>query len=236
MRNIGFSKLNSLLKNIPVTKTKLYDRFDIPKYLDSANEKFILSNFFNYLIPKIIKNDFDKKVNKLKLDFISSFPNFSKKALTNYIDPYEDWIDNLKSIFYIATFNNKNKEGVELYKKFLISKNSIKFYKELQNKLYNYLKSLKIKKIQLNKKVNYKSIMSSIKLLTDDHIIDLRYSENDSNTINNICQAFIQGFLMKKKNIQINKISIFNVILGEIFTYDTSNINFSTIQKIIYKN
>jgi DNA helicase-2/ATP-dependent DNA helicase PcrA len=236
LRNIGFSKLNSLLKNIPVTKTKLYDRFDIPKYLDSANEKFILSNFFNYLIPKIIKNDFDKKVNKLKLDFISSFPNFSKKALTNYIDPYEDWIDNLKSIFYIATFNNKNKEGVELYKKFLISKNSIKFYKELQNKLYNYLKSLKIKKIQLNKKVNYKSIMSSIKLLTDDHIIDLRYSENDSNTINNICQAFIQGFLMKKKNIQINKISIFNVILGEIFTYDTSNINFSTIQKIIYKN
>ena len=88
----------------------------------------------------------------------------------------------------------------------------------------------------MNKKINYKSIISTIKLLIDDHIIDLRYSENDSNTINNIVQTFIQGFLMKKKDIKINKISIFNVILGEIFTYDTSNINFSKIQKIIYRN
>jgi len=233
---IGFSKIYPIINNLKNTKTILIEKLDIPKYLNSVNDRFILSKFFSYLINKMIKNDFDKKVNKLNLDFVSRFNNFSKKVLSSYIDPYEDWKDNLKNIYYIATFNNKNKEAIELYKNFLISKESIKYYKKLQTKLYEYIKSLKPKKIILNKQVNYKSIKSNIKLIIDDHLIDIRYSENDSNTINNICQCMLQSFLLKKKEHKINKISIYNVLLGQINTYNTDKINYSSIQKLIYKN
>ena len=166
---IGFSQIYPIINNLKNKKIKIIEKLDIPKYLNSVNDKFILTKFFGYLINKMIKNDFDKKVNKLNLDFVSRFNNFSKKVLSSYIDPYEDWKDNLKNIYYIATFNNKNKEAIELYKNFLISKESIKYYKKLQTKLYEYIKSLKPKKIILNKQVNYKSIKSNIKLIIDDH-------------------------------------------------------------------
>ena len=95
---------------------------------------------------------------------------------------------------------------------------------------------MKPKRISINKQINYKSIKSTVKLLVDDHLIDIRISENESTTLNNICQCMMQGFLLKKKNILVKKISIYNVILGEISTYKTDNINFSQIQKLIYKN
>ena len=236
LRLMGYSKINPIINKMKITKTKLTDRFNIPKYLNSTNSRFILPNFFTYLLPKIIKNDFNKKVNKLTLDYISKLPKFSKKVLADYIDPYEDWKDNIKNIFYIASFGTKNKEDLELYKKFILNPESISFYKNLQNKLYDYIKSLKPKRININKQISYKSIRSIIKLIIDDHMFDIKVSENDSNSINNICQCLLQGFLLKKKDIKINKMSIYNVILGEINTYDTSDINFSEIQKIIYKN
>ena len=232
---IGYNKIYPIINNLTTTKTKLIEKFEIPKFLNKT-DRFILPKFFGYLIAKMIKNDFDKKVNKLNLDFVSKFNNFSKKALSSYTDPYEDWKDNIKNIFYITTFSNKNKEAVELYKNFLISNESTKYYKKLQAKLYEFIKSQKPKKITLNKQLNYKSIKSNIKLIIDDHLIDIRYSENDSNSLNNICLCLLQCFLLKKTNHQINKISIYNVILGEINTYNTENINYNVIQKIIYKN
>jgi DNA helicase-2/ATP-dependent DNA helicase PcrA len=236
LKYIGYAKINNHLNNLEVTKKVISPRFDIPRYLDSANDKFILSKFFLYLIAKMIKNDFDKKVNKLNIDFISRFPNFSKKVISDYTDPYEDWKDNIKTIYYIASFGNRNKEAVELYKNFLFNKESKKFFKTLHNKLFEFIKSLKPKRISINKQINYKSIKSTVKLLVDDHLIDIRISENESTTISNICQCMMQGFLLKKKNIFVKKISIYNVILGEISTYKTDNINFSQIQKLIYKN
>ena len=236
LKFIGYSQIIKYLNNIEVIKNKITNRFDIPRYLDSVNDKFILPKFFTFLISKMIKNDFDKKVNKLNIDFISRFPNFSKKVTSDYIDPYEDWKDNIKTIYYIASFGNKNKEAVEMYKNFLINKESKKFYKNLHNKLFEFIKSLKPKRISINKQINYKNIKSTVKLLVDDHLIDIRISENESTTLNNICQCMMQGFLLKKKNILVKKISIYNVILGEISTYKTDNINFSQIQKLIYKN
>ena len=236
LKLIGYNKISPYLKTLKSEKIKIIDKFDIPKYLNNCNDRFILPKFFGYLISKMIKNDFDKKVNKLNINIVSNFKNLSKKAIASYTDPYEDWKDNIKNIFHLATCYTKNKETVELYKNFLISKETIEYYKKLHKKLYDYIKSLKPKKILINKLINYKSIKSTIKLIIDDNLIDIRYTENDSNTINNICQSLIQSFLLKKKEHKINKISIYNVILGEIDTYSVSDINFSKIQKLIYTN
>jgi DNA helicase II / ATP-dependent DNA helicase PcrA len=236
LRLMGYSKIFPIINSLKFEKIKLTERLNIPKYLNQYNNKFIISNFFKYLIPKIIKNDFNKKVNKLTLDYISTLPHFSKKVISDYTDHLEDWRDNLKNIFYIASFGNNNKEMVEIYKKYLLDIDTIKFYNNLQEKLFSHIKSLKPKKILLNKSIKYKSIKSNIKFIIDDTILDIKVSENEINTISNICQCMIQGFLLKKNNIKINKICIYNAILGDLVTYDTSDINFSKLQKIIYTN
>ena len=235
IKYIGYSKLGNFLQNMNYIKTNTNLIIDIPKYLNQVEEKFILASFFNYLVPKLIKNNFNKKANKLNIDRLKTFSNCSKKAIADYIDPHEDWIDNLKSIFHLATFSIKNKESVKLYKNFLLSKESLQFYKKLQENIFNFIKDKKVKKIIINKKLNYKSIYGNIKLLLNDHLIEFKYSERDSNTINNISYCCILAFLLKKKDIVINKITIYNIVLGEYYTYDTTNINFSKFQKTIYK-
>ena len=233
---MGFSKIYPIINNLKKDEFKLTKRFDLPKYLNLANDKFILSNFFLYLIPKIIKNEFGNKVNKLSLDYVSKLPKFSKKIIADYTDPLEDWQDNIKTIFYIASFRSKNKESVELYKKFLTDKKSIHFYKNIQNNLFKFIKSLKPKKIIINKDVSYKNIRSSIKLLINDNLFDIKTTENQADTISNLCQSIMKAYLLKKNNILINKVSIYNIISGQINTYDISKIKLTQFQKIIYTN
>ena len=236
LRLMGFSKIHPIINNIKCEKIKLTDRLNIPKYLNQYNNKFIIPNFFKYLIPKMIKNDFNKKVNKLSLDFVSKLPNFSKKVISDYTDNLEDWKDNLKNIYYIASFGKNNKEAVEIFKKYLLDYDTIKFYNHLQDNLFNFIKSFKPKRITLNKQLNYKNIKSNIRYLIDDTLLEIKVTESESNTISNICQSLMQGFLLKKNNIKINNICIYNIVLGELVKYDTSEINFSQLQKIIYTN
>ena len=74
-----------------------------------------------------------------------------------------------------------------------------------------------------------------VDILCDDTLIEIKASmNNEIATISNISQTLIYSYLLKKKDIKINKIIIYNPLTGYVNEFNIDNFDVTNFKKLIY--
>ena len=239
----GFNNIRDLVLDLEFNiqgVNKQPDEFvNLQKMTKGYVNRLVLGNFMDYVISKIIMVNFPQNVRSFELNLIHKYPNFlksayNKKVYHNYTDKISDWRDIIPDIYYISSYkmdniNDELKEfilGVEMYQ-FLcdLSKGLISFIKKNQPNLKN---------IFTHYNITFDTIRGELDLLIDDHLIEIKSSFYQTTTLPNLCQSLIYGYLVEKKDVSVNKISIYNPIMGTLTNFDTSDFDFSNFKNKIY--
>lgn len=201
--------------------------------------RLILGNFLDYTISKIILVNFPKNMKGFDLNLIHKYQSFlqsahNKKVYHNYIDKISDWRDILEDIYYISSY--RMKETSEELKDFLLGSEMYQFLCNLSKGLVSFIKKnhINLDKIFTHYNITFDIIKGELDLLIDDHLIEIKTSFYQTCTLPNLCQSLIYGYLIEKKEVKVNKVSIYNPIMGEMTSFDTSNFNFNTFKSKIY--
>ena len=234
----GYSKITSLIKNLKCEKIKLHDKINIPKYLDKFKySKFIICNFIHFLISKIIQINFTKQVKKFKLNINHKLSDFPQKIKQNYIDELNDWRNLLNDIFFISTFKQFDKDNIfDQINNFLINDDIYEHYNLISSSLTLFINSLNPNEIINNYNVSHGNAKAEINLLIDDTIIEIKPNQNEITTTSLLLQTLFNGYLANKKGKKINKIILYNPLLGELNIFDTSTFNYKELANILYKH
>jgi len=243
LRYNGFNKIRNMVSNLKFeTKgvNKQIDNFaNLQKLSKGYYNKVILGNFLDYTISKMILVNFPKEIKHFDLNLIHKQPEFlqsanNKKIYHNYIDKISDWKDILEDIFNISIY--KMKVVSEELKDFLLGSEMYKLLLSIEKGLISFLKktNTKISKIFTHYNITFDLTRGELDLLVDDHLIEIKSSVYQAATLANVSQALIYGYLVEKKEVKINKVSIYNPLMGISTTFDTSNFNFIEFTKKIY--
>lgn len=198
--------------------------------------RFIIGNFMDYLVAKMIQVNFPDKIYKFELNLVNRYPKFPKHYHQKYIDKLSDWRDMLDDIFDISTYSVKNMDNVLLeYKQYLINTNTMDYYLKLEKSIIKYVKKLKPQKIQCHYNISYSNFKAECDILIDDELFELKTSYGEACTISNICQVLLYGYLLHKKQIKINKVHLYNIYNGTFDTFNTKDFSFKDFKKEIYK-
>jgi DNA helicase-2/ATP-dependent DNA helicase PcrA len=233
LRNIGYTNIAIFFEKINNNNKSLHSQFNIPNSVNKLKNKFIIGKFTNYLIFKMIQNNFPNKIKKFESNILHKNELFSKTIYHEYIDNHTHWNNLLNNIFYTSTYL-VNSIAIETYKNFLL--NNDLFYKELEVGIRKLVDMFKPKEIYTNYCLNFDLLKANIDLLFDDILIEIKVSSNEICNIQTLCQAFTHGYLMTKKNIKINKIVLYNVESGVINIIDTSVFDFKLFYEKLYFN
>jgi DNA helicase-2/ATP-dependent DNA helicase PcrA len=234
IKNVGHLHIAKIFEKLIIKEKSIHAEFDIPNNILKLKSKFIIGNFIDYLIPKIIQNNFSDKIKKFDLNIIHKQPTFPKKIYHEYIDENTHWNNLLTDIFYTASYNTENNTEIDYYRDFLLSNNSITFYKELENGIKKLVDMFKPKTIFNHHNINFDLLKAEIDLLFDDVIIEIKVTSYEICNIQYLCQVFTYGYLMSKKDKKINKIVLYNVQTGIIHIIDTSNFDFKLFYEQLY--
>lgn len=243
LRYNGFNKIRNMVSNLKFeTKgvNKQIDNFaNLQKLSKGYYNKVILGNFLDYTISKMILVNFPKEIKHFDLNLIHKQPEFlqsanNKKIYHNYIDKISDWKDILEDIFNISIY--KMKVVSEELKDFLLGSEMYKLLLSIEKGLISFLKktNTKISKIFTHYNITFDLTRGELDLLVDDHLIEIKSSVYQAATLANVSQALIYGYLVEKKEVKINKVSIYNPLMGISTTFDTANFNFIEFTKKIY--
>lgn len=240
---VGYKKLYELYKNLEYTEIPSMSVFlDIPKYIKNmgfSKTTIIIGSFMDYLVCKMIYNNYPELVNKFDLN-INNRHSFPKDLYYKYIDHLEDWKDNLELFFKIATFENK--QNLDTIKdnlsSFLLSKSCFNYYKKLELKIINYIKSLNPKIINCHFNLNYGNLKAEADILIQgdkNYLIELKTSKNEICNLMNITQCQMYNYLCYKKGINIDAIILINLMDGNIHKLETSDtVICKDVKKLLY--
>lgn len=233
LRTYGYINICKLFSNLNIKEKSIHREFEIPKSISKLKSKFIIGNFFDYLIPKIIQNNFIDKIKKFDLNIIHKVDNFPKKIYHEYIDENNHWSNLIENIFYISSYNSDISE-LNKYKEFLLNNNE--YYKELESGIIKLVDMFKPKSILNHTNINFDLLKGEIDLLFDDVLIEIKVSSNEICCLHYLCQVFTYGYLLSKKEKKINKIVLYNVETGLINIIDTSNFDFNLFYDLMFNN
>jgi hypothetical protein len=234
LRFIGYNKISEILTSLNNTRTSVNKSLEIPRHIEKIQNKNIIGNFIDFLIAKIIQINFPKKIKKFDLNIVHKDSKFPQKIYLEYIDPQTDWRNILEHIFYISTYKLPNIDFT-VYKDFLISQLTFNFYLELEKGICKIINSIKPKEIYTHYVVSHGSVKGEIDILCDDTIVEIKSSMNlEIATVANLSQVLLYGYLLKKREIKINKIILYNPLSGETNTMDISEFNLIKFKKLIY--
>jgi DNA helicase-2/ATP-dependent DNA helicase PcrA len=240
LRLIGYNKISEMLNSINNTKSYINKAMDIPRFIEKLPNRVIVGNFIDYLIAKMLHVNFQSKVVKFDLNLVHK-ETFPQKIYLEYIDVMTDWRNLLEHIFFISTYKIKNmsENDMNTYKEFLISQDSYNFYLELEKGLCKLINQIKPKEIHCHYIASYGSVKGEIDILCDNTIIELKTSimgYGEIATVPNISQTLLYGYLLKKKNIDVNNVILYNPVTGEVNNMDISNVNVVKFKKAIYSS
>jgi len=145
----------------------------------------------------------------------------------------------IRTYLFISTYKIKNmsENDMNTYKQFLVSQESYNFYLELEKGLCKLINQIKPKEIHCHYIASYGSVKGEIDILCDNTIIELKTSimgYGEIATVPNISQTILYGYLLKKKNIDVNNIILYNPVSGEVNHMDVNHINMIKFKKAIY--
>jgi len=243
LRYNGFNKIRNMVSNLKFeTKgvNKQIDNFaNLQKLSKGYYNKVILGNFLDYTISKMILVNFPKEIKHFDLNLIHKQPEFlqsanNKKIYHNYIDKISDWKDILEDIFNISIY--KMKVVSEELKDFLLGSEMYKLLCSIEKGLIYFLKkgNANISKIFTHYNITFDLTRGELDLLVDDHLIEIKSSVYQAATLANVSQALIYGYLVEKKEVKINKVSIYNPLMGIMTSFDTKEFNFVKFTTKIY--
>lgn len=239
----GFNKIRNMVLELKFDNIGVNKQPEEFTYLQKLTKGFvnrlILGNFLDYTISKIILVNFPKNMKGFDLNLIHKYPTFlqsahNKKIYHNYIDKLSDWRDILEDIYYISSY--RMKETSEELKDFLLGSEMYQYLCNLSKGLISYVKKnhANIDKIFTHYNITFDSIKGELDLLLDDHLIEIKTSFYQTCTLPNLCQSLIYGYLIEKKEVKINKVSIYNPIMGEITSFNTNDFDFNVFKSKIY--
>lgn len=239
LRFIGYNKVASYFSQLVNTRTNVNKPFDVPRHIEKLPNKMIIGNFIDYLISKMIQINYPKKIKKFDLNIVHKYQNFPQKIYLEYIDPQNDWRNILEHIFFISTWSipDKNTE-LSIYRDLLVSQSAFNYYLELEKGICKIISSIKPKEIYTHYVVSHGSVRGEIDIFCDDTIIEIKSalsSYNEIANIPNISQTLLYGYLLKKREIKINKIILYNPLNGEVNNFDIGNFNLVNFKKTIYQ-
>jgi DNA helicase-2/ATP-dependent DNA helicase PcrA len=235
LKYIGYSKIYPLIKDLNINRKSIHPSFEIPKYLEKfKHSRIIIGNFIDFLLAKMIQINFTKNIKKFELNIHNQVP---QKIRQNYIDELNDWRNLLEDIFVISTFNLKDENDIfGDIKKILINPKIYNHYNLLVKGLTNYINDLNPKEIYSHYNVSYANIRGEIDLLIDDTIIEIKTNQNETVSTSNILQTLLYGHLAQKKSKTINRIILYNPLLGEATTIELKNFDFKNVANILYEH
>ena len=229
--NLTF-EINGFNKQLPSLNT-------IQRLSRNYANRLAIGNFLDYTIAKMMYVQFPDKMKKFDLNLIHRYSTFlgsanNKKIYHNYVDKLTDWKDITEDIYYISTY--KHREQNEELKEFLLGSEMYQFLKNLEKGIVNYFKDNAPKKhVFTHYNITFDIIKGELDLLVDDHLIEIKSSLYQTTTLANLSQSLIYGYLVEKKEMKINKVSILNPLLGTIVTFDTKDFDFKKFILTIYK-
>lgn len=218
---------------------------EIIKILENRHHEFI--NKSNELCIKKIINQFDKKIIlhiitkllhnskkfKLAIEYIPIIcetylpPEFvidMEESYKNYRNPDIKYDKTLYDIFNVSKCSNIIKGRARLlYKN--IKKDDIESYMSLYKNIEKYY----VNKYCINKHnfvketFCYKDIIGETDGRIDDMLVDYKNSSDKTLKAEYIVQLLCYAHMLRKKNIVINKMAIFNPLLGIFYVADIKN-------------
>lgn len=236
LRFKGYKHLAEPIEKLTHTRSNInyYCKDYLPIPTDLKN-KYVIGNFMDYLISKIIQVNFPDKIKNFDLNLVHLYPKFPKNLYHSYKDKLVDWRDIMEELYYISTYREKDNNVIETYKDILLSEECKDFYLLLEKSIVKFIKKQKCKNITTHYNITYgNKFRGEADLLIDDHLIEIKASHKEVCTFPNLCQVLMYGYLLKKKEVTINKISIYNIIDGTFDTFDTSEFNFLEFKKQLY--
>lgn len=219
---IGYSDISNILGNIVNKKSIINKNLSILNNLNSS----IISNFITYLISKIIQTNYPTKIKKFGFN-----KNLNNKIYLDYLNPEISWKDSLSNIFYLSSEIDTPEN-----KDYLTNDTTFDHYLKLEKGICKIIDKINPKEIYTNYIVSHGSVTSIIDILCDQTLIDIHINLELNNivTIYNISQLLLSVYLLKKNNIIINNIILYDPINGEINDLDITNIDIVHFKKIIY--
>ncbi len=86
--------------------------------------------------------------------------------------------------------------------------------------------------------VSHGSVRGEIDILCDDTIIEIKSAVSNYNeiaSIPNMSQVLLYAYLLKKKEVKVNRMILYNPLNGEVNNFDIGNFNLIKFKKSIYK-
>lgn len=95
-------------------------------------------------------------------------------------------------------------------------------------------KNPKLSKIFIHYNITFDTIRGELDLLIDDHLYEIKSSMYQTTILSNLSQALIYGYLIEKKNVKVNKVSIYNPLVGTLISFNKSKFSYNNFKTKIY--
>lgn len=238
LRYIGYSDISEQMLQLVNIRGCVNKSLEFPSHVEKLGHRYIVGNFMDHLISKMIQISFPKKIKKFDLPIVHKDQSFPKKIYNDYIDVQTDWRNILEHIFYISTYKKAlDEEEENAYREFLVENiNTRQYYIEMEKGLCKIINTIKPKEIQTHFNCSLGDVLGEIDILCDDTIIEVKCSTlNEIATVPYLGQVLLYGYLLKKKNIVPKNMILYNPLNGETNTFDISNFDLGKFKNTIYK-
>jgi len=243
LRFKGFKNVRPMLENLSFEikgfNKQLYSLSTIQRLSRNYANRLAIGNFLDYIISKMMYVNFPDKMKKFDLNLIHRYSTFlssanNKKIYHNYVDKLTDWKDMTEDIYYISTY--KHREQNNELKEYLLGSEMYQFLKNLEKGIVSYFKDFSPKNhVFTHYNITFDIIKGELDLMVDDHLIEIKSSLYQTTTLANLSQSLIYGYLVEKKDLKVNKVSILNPLLGTIVTFNTKDFDFKKFILTVYK-
>jgi DNA helicase-2/ATP-dependent DNA helicase PcrA len=233
LRYNGYTKLTDIV-NIPSERHNIGYKLDLPAPTILKN-RMIAGNTMDYLVCKMVHNNYHNIIEHFDLSQ-NTHIKIPEKLYHNYIDCYTNWRDILNDIFKISTYKSKY-DNINRWEEILLDEKCINFYNMVEKciiKLFNKLLNKDNNNIKIHTNITFNPIKGEIDILINNTLIEMKTTPDDACTFPNLCQSIMYGWLLLKKNINVDKIIILNLWNGTIDTFDMTNFNYKKFKKTLY--
>lgn len=235
LRYIGYSKITPLLNNIDYQRKIIHTGCQIPFYLKKQYMNTIIGNFFDLLIAKMIQINFPDQMKKFDLKLNQSSSTYPPNLYNDYVDPLVDWRNIISKISAIASFRCKSEFKKKHLTDWVTEDDMMDYYEALEDGI-NKIIDEDVEFLDTHFNLTFGKIRAEADVVFDQTIIEIKSSNYQICSIGNVLQGLIYCYLSSKKNININKLMMYNPLMGEITTFNSNNYNLKEIISLIYPN
>lgn len=194
------------------------------------NEK-LLGTFTDNLISKMVYQEFYKFIEKFSVPMYERHSFKKDKEYHKYIDPNNDWIDNIFAIAHVSIYPRSRRKYLKSLQNYVTTPTAKTLFKKINNaiiKLINNELEENNNTIQLHPNLSFGEVMGEGDILVNNTLIEIKMTKGCLITTRNVLQTLMYRYMLMKKGIKINKIIFFNPFFGESYELDINKWNKTT--------